>query len=76
MSPEFLVGLYRKHAPALTRVREQQRRLYARRGDAHLERYAPYRVLSAALGAVGLPAHYKRRLKPQLDDIESEVTYL
>lgn len=40
------------------------------------ERFGAYRALSRALHAVGLPSHYKRRFKPQLDDIESEVTYL
>ena len=77
MSPDYIVGLYRKHAAALARVREDQRRLYAIRGDTHLERsFPPYRLISAALGALGIPAHWKRRLKPQLDDLESEVTYL
>ncbi len=73
---DFVAGLYRKYLPALGAVRQAQLGLYAQRGDTHLERYAVYRALSAALARLGLPAHYKRRLKPQLDDIESEITYL
>lgn len=77
MTPEYIAGLYRKHAAALARVREDQRRLYAIRGDTHLERsFPPYRLVRAALGVLGIPAHWKRRLKPQLDDLESEITYL
>jgi predicted O-methyltransferase YrrM len=40
------------------------------------ERFAAYRALAGALRALGLPPHFKRRFKPQLDDIESEITYL
>jgi predicted O-methyltransferase YrrM len=50
--------------------------LYAQRSDARLERFAPYRWISAALRGAGLPAHYKRRFQPRFDDIEAEVTYL
>lgn len=57
-------------------MREEQRRRYAVRGDVKAERYAAYRELAAVLGALGLPAHFKRRFKPQVDDIEAEVTYL
>ncbi|HJQ66102.1 MAG TPA: class I SAM-dependent methyltransferase [Gemmatimonadales bacterium] len=46
------------------------------RGDVKAERYAAYRGLSAVLRALGIPAHFKRRFKPQVDDIEAEVTYL
>ncbi|HEX9611803.1 MAG TPA: hypothetical protein VF978_07920 [Gemmatimonadales bacterium] len=76
MTVDVITGLYHKHAPALREVRREQRRLYAVRGDTRLERFAVYRWWSAALGALGLPAHYRRRLKPQLDDIEAEITYL
>lgn len=76
MTVDFVTALYHKHAPALREVRREQRRLYAVRGDTRLERFAPYRWCSAALGALGLPAHYRRRLKPQLDDIEAEIAYL
>jgi predicted O-methyltransferase YrrM len=68
--------LYRKHADALRAVRASQRALYEQRGDARLERFAPYRWASAALRRAGLPAHYKRRFRPKFDDIEAEITYL
>jgi len=76
LSPEFVADLYRRFAPDLARVREEQRRRYAVRGDVKAERYRAYRALSSVLGALGVPAHFKRRFKPQVDDIEAEVTYL
>ncbi len=72
----FVSELYRRFLPELRRVRDEQRRRYAERGDAKLERFTAYHVLSVALRVLGLPPHYKRRLKPQFDDIEAEVTYL
>lgn len=57
-------------------MRASERQLYAQRGDARLERFAPYRWVSAALRRVHLPAHYKRRFRPKFDDIEAEITYL
>lgn len=57
-------------------MRATQRKLYAQRSDARLERFAPYRWAAAALRRAGLPAHYKRRFRPKFDDIESELTYL
>jgi len=72
----FIADLYRRFLPDLQRVRDEQRRRYAERGDPKLERLAAYRALAAALRALGLPSHYRRRFKPQFDDIEAEVTYL
>jgi methyltransferase family protein len=73
---DLVVRLYREHAAALRIVREAQKRLYAQRSDARLERFAPYRWTAAALRGAGLPAHYKRRFRPKFDDIEAELTYL
>src|SRR6267378_811455 len=64
---DFVVRLYREHAAALRIVRAAERRLYAQRSDARLERFAPYRWTAAALRRVGLPAHYKRRFRPKFD---------
>ncbi len=73
---DLVLGLYREHAAALGAARAAQRRLYAQRSDARLERFLPYRWLAAGLRAIHLPAHYKRRFRPKFDDLESEVTYL
>jgi predicted O-methyltransferase YrrM len=73
---ELVLSLYREHARALGAARAAQRALYAQRSDARLERFFGYRWLAAGLRALGLPAHYKRRLRPKFDDIEAEVTYL
>jgi predicted O-methyltransferase YrrM len=72
----FIAELYRRFLPDLRRVRDEQRRRYGDRGDVKLERFGAYRALSAALRSIGLPAHYRRRFKPQFDDIEAEISYL
>lgn len=73
---ELVASLYRKHAPALRRVRSEQQRLYATRGNLHLERVASCLHVRSMLDMLGLPAQYHRLLKPQFDDIEAEATYL
>lgn len=73
---DLVSHLYRKHADALRRVRGEQQRLYASRGNLHLERVASCLGVRSMLDMLGLPAEYHRLLKPQLDDIEAEATYL
>lgn len=73
---DLIAALYRKHATALRRVRDAQRDLYASRGNLHLERIASCLQLRSVLDVLGMPAEYHRLLKPQLDDIEAETTYL
>ena len=75
-SVESVAQLYRKYAPALWRVREQQKRLYATRGNLQLERVASWLHVRALLASVGLAPEYHRLLKPQFDDLEAESTYL
>jgi predicted O-methyltransferase YrrM len=71
-----MVELYREHVDGLRVAREEQLRLARIHGDVKLERYISYRLWSRLLSSVGLPAHYKSRIKPQLDDVEAELTYL
>lgn len=73
---DLVLALYREHAEALATARTAQRTLYAQRSDTRLERFSAYRWLAATLRVLGLPAHYKRRLRPKFDDIEAEITYL
>lgn len=73
---EYVTALYREHATALRQAREAQRRLYALRGHARLERFRLMHTLGRLLRSVGLPGHYKRLLRPKFDDIEAEITYL
>ncbi len=73
---ELVDRLYRKHASALRRVRSEQQRLYASRGNLQLERVASCLHVRSMLDMLGLPAQYHRLLKPQFDDIEAEATYL
>lgn len=57
-------------------MRSDQKRLYAERGDLNLERVASWLHLRPVLEMLGMPAEYHRLLKPQLDDLEAEATYL
>lgn len=72
----FVTEQYHRFLPDLRRVRREQLARYAERGDPKLERFAVYRGASRALRALGVPPHFKRRLKPQFDDLEAEITYL
>ena len=76
LNVEQLVQLYRSYAPELQRVRGDQQRLYDTRGNLHLERVASSFRLRSMLEMLGMPAEYHRLLKPQLDDLEAEATYL
>ena len=71
-----IVELYGRFAPALRRVRRNQCRLYGSRGNLYLERVASCFKLRSVLERLGMPPGYHRLLKPQLDDLEAEVTYL
>ena len=73
---DLVLALYREHASTLGGVRAAQQVLYDQRSDARLERFFAYRWAAAGLRNLGLPAHYKRRLRPKFDDIEAEITYL
>ncbi|MGE0615973.1 MAG: class I SAM-dependent methyltransferase [Bacteriovoracia bacterium] len=76
LDADYFTGLYRKYAGDLTRVRAAQAELYQSFGylpvkDAPL----PQKLLASARRAQS----YLTRgaiLKPQLDDIEAELTYL
>lgn len=76
LSADLIHGLYRRYAADLTPVREAQRRLHARKGNSDLERIAVYRAVRDALVALGAGEALKPSLRPQLDDIEAEITYL
>jgi predicted O-methyltransferase YrrM len=76
LSRDYVTSLYREYAPALRDARQAQRNLYALRGHARLERFRALHALGTALRSVGLPAHYRRLLRPKFDDIEAEITYL
>ena len=73
---EYVAALYRQYATALHQARETQRRLYALRGHARLERFRFVHTLGRALRSIGLPAYYRRLFRPKFDDIEGEITYL
>lgn len=76
LSLDYITALYREHAAALREAHEAQRKLYALRGHAKLERFRILHAVGTALRSVGLPAHSRRLLRPKFDDIEAEITYL
>ena len=73
---DWVAELYRKYAQPLRRVREEQRGLYAMRGNLQVERIASCLRVRETLERIGLPMQYHQQLKPQLDDIEAEISYL
>ena len=73
---EWVAELYRKYAPALARVRDAQRRLHATRGNLQLERVASCFGIRVMLERMGVPVEFQPQLKPQLDDLEAEISYL
>lgn len=72
----LITDLYRKYASSLRQVRNEQRDRYSIRGDLHLERIASCLQIRPMLEVLGMPPEYHRLLKPQLDDVEAETTYL
>lgn len=76
VNANLITDLYRKYAASLRQVRNEQRDRYAIRGDLHLERIASCLQIRPMLEVLGMPPEYHRQLKPQLDDLEAETTYL
>jgi len=89
LKTSFIVGLYNKYIDDLNNVREYQTKLYSRKGYSRVireypeprpyEKYHLFRTL--AYFALEYTRGFERsvlgrRLKPQFDDIEREVTYL
>lgn len=72
----MITDLYLKYADDLRRVRGSQRALYEKRGNLQLERVASSLRLREWLPSLGVPPGFERMLKPQLDDLEAEVSYL
>lgn len=75
MNIDFIISLYEKYINDLKKVRGFQAKLYFQQGY-YYERYFPYRAVRYGLRKVGLIEAFDGGLKPQLDDIEAEITYL
>lgn len=76
MSNEFLLSLYRKYAADLARVREQQASFYLKCGYLPEARPSLGRKLSSAAKRAQSYLARGAVLRPQLDDVEAELTYL
>lgn len=74
---DFVLGLYRKFCDDLKRVRHQQRELYEKWSRPEsLERSIYWRIGRRFARRLGFPANAFLSLRPQLDDVEAEITYL
>jgi len=73
---EFVISLYEKYIDDLRAVRFQQEELYSQRGYDWCEKCLIYRVFRFAIKQLGLRLPSKGGMRPQLDDIEAEITYL
>ena len=71
----YIVTLYRKYLPDLIRVRRYQKQIYRKYGYWHMT-YRWYRTTKKIAGLFGFSMQDPVSLRPQLDDIEAEITYL
>jgi predicted O-methyltransferase YrrM len=73
----FVLGLYEKYFEDLKRTRESQRELYQRwTRSARMERSVFWRGAQYFARTLNIPGSAFFSLRPQLDDIESEITYM
>jgi len=73
----LILGLYEKYSEDLKRVRESQREFYQRwTRSERLERSVVWRGAQNFVRTLHIPGPALFSLRPQLDDIESEITYL
>jgi predicted O-methyltransferase YrrM len=73
---EYVISLYQKYLRDLKAVRLQQQDLYAQKGYYWYERNRACRAIRFALKRLGIVFPSKSGMKPQLDDIEAEITYM
>ncbi len=71
-----LVDLYERFGEDLARVRDEQRLLYEGVGYSPWQSFFAYRWVRTSARKAGFDWERKRFMNPQLDDIESEITYL
>jgi len=77
LSADFIAGLYSKYRNDMARVRESQKKLYDEIGFTRFEKYPPYRLLRRILMNCGIRIENpKMIMRPQLNDVEAEITYL
>ena len=73
----LIVGLYEKYSDDLKRVRESQLKFYQRwTRSERLDRSVFWRGARYLARILNVPGSGLFSLRPQLDDIESEITYL
>jgi predicted O-methyltransferase YrrM len=70
----FVLGLYEKYSDDLERVREVQRKFYQR--WTRSERSVFWRGARYLARALQMPCLASSSMRPQFDDIESEISYL
>ena len=76
MNIDFVISLYEKYIDDLRKVRAFQKELYSQKGYPWCEKYALYRAVRLLFKKARLAKPPQGGMKPQLDDIEAEITYL
>ena len=72
----FLISLYEKYFNDLRKVRAFQKELYSQKGYLWCEKHGWYRAVRYVFRKAGIIQPPQGGMKPQLDDIEAEITYL
>lgn len=73
---DFVLELYKKYGQDLEKVRNYQKLLLSKKGKTRFEKYFLFRGTRYLLRKIGLTNSLFMNINPQLDDIESEITYL
>ena len=71
---EFILRLYKKYLTDIEKVRKYQKKLYYLY-TSRFEKYIVYRSLQDVMKRI-MGLGITNRLRPQLDDVEAEITYL
>ncbi len=73
---DFIYKLYGKYSTDLKKVRECQKKILSKKGKTRFEKYKWFKGLRYFSRKAGLSNSVFMNINPQLDDIESEITYL
>ena len=73
---DFIYKLYGKYSTDLKKVREYQKKILSKKGKTQFEEHIWFRGLRYFLRKAGLSNRVFMNINPQLDDLESEITYL
>ncbi len=73
---DFILNLYKKYSSDLKEIRRYQRELLSKKGKSRFEKFILFRGIRYLSRKLGLSNSLLMNINPQLDDLESEITYL